>query len=228
MTGPPQEQCISMAASDPEPTFLLTDLFGRLRSPVYSGHTYFVENPPERLDLNADQLRALEVREPFFVGNGWSMGPNRAVVPFVWDPQSGRQARFSEAESYTDYDSGHLGLVAVSAPTGETQAKLYVLVARAILDVHRANRALLGEWFDGQVGGSADVFQYFDNERQPPVEKLLNAEGVVDRDLWDRRIDELSAGLDVGAFKPHYFRWFEFLAHAVDIPQLMQLIRAAA
>jgi len=208
-------------------SYPLVELFGRLRSPVHGGHAYWVEAPPARLELDPSQLSALEVREPFFVGNGRSMGPNRDVVPFVWDPESGFQDRFSEAESYTDYDSGHLGLAAVSAPTGEAQAQLYVLIARAILQVHRANRALLGEWFDAQGPNSTEVFRYFDRERRTPVEKLLTADGTVDREAWDARIDELDSGLDQMAFAPNHFRWVEFLAHAVNIPQLIRLIQTA-
>src|SRR5439155_22150920 len=129
--------------------------------------------------------------------------------------------------SLTDYDSGSFGLAAVSAPTAESQAQLYTVLARAIVDVHRGNRDLLAEWLDAQGPSSREAFVYFDRERPPAQEKLLAADGTVDRALWDARLDELAACLDQGTFHKHHFRWIEFLAHAVDIPQLMGLIQAA-
>jgi hypothetical protein len=205
----------------------VAELFGNLRSPVPAGHDYFVAAPPETLALSPEQLRALEVRAPFFVDHGWSFGPNERLVPFVWDRGSGGQSRFSEAESLTDYDSGSFGLAAVSAPTAEAQAQLYAVMAQAIVDIHRANRDLMEEWLEAQRPTSHEAFVYFDQERAPAQEKLLAADGTVDRALWDARLDELDRCISTGDYHKHHFRWIEFLAHAVDMPQLMQLIRDA-
>jgi len=115
----------------------------------------------------------------------------------------------------------------MSASTPQGQAQLYALLTRAILSVHRSNRDLLTEWFDGQGPSSSSAFLYFDRERIPAAEKLLAVDGAIDRALWDARLDELDACLGQDAFAKHHFRWVEFLAHAVDIPRLMALIRAA-
>jgi hypothetical protein len=149
------------------------------------------------------------------------------VVPFVWDSRSGGQPRFSEAEELTDYDSGLFGLASVSAPVAQGQAQIYTLLALAILDVHRANRDLLAEWLDSQGSSSRRAFVYFDDERGAAVEKLLAVGGTIDRSAWDERIEELAACLHEGSFQKHHFRWLEFLAHAVDIPQLIRLIQAS-
>ena len=96
------------------------------------------------------------------------------------------------------------------------------------MSVHLANRDLLAEWL--RCAGLLlrhDAFVYFDEERPPAIEKLLAADGTIDRALWNTRLDELAACLDQGAFQKHHFRWVEFLAHSVDIPQSMGLIRAA-
>jgi len=216
-----------MSPLDPARAYSLTDVFGIPRNPVYPNHEYFVAEPPDALALDADQLQTLGVRAPFFVDHGWSFGPNPDLVPFVWDRASGGQRRFSEAESLTDYDAGSFGLAAVSAPTAEAQGQLYRVLAQAIVDVHQGSPDLLAEWWAAQGTSSHDAFLYFDAERSPAVEKLLAADGTVDRALWDPRLDELSTCIGSDAWKKHHFRWVEFLAHAVDMPQLMALIRAA-
>jgi hypothetical protein len=203
------------------------ELFESFRSPVRGGHDYFVESPPASLTLDPAQLRALEVRAPFFIDRGWSASPNQDLVPFVWDPGSGGQPRFQEAEAFTDYDSGHFGLAAVSAPTGAAQAQLYAVLAQAIVDVHRANRSLMAEWFEAQGAASQHIFSYFDEERPAPEEKLLAADGSVDEAMWETRLQELGGHIERRGFLRHHFRWVEFLAHAVDVPQLMALIKAA-
>jgi len=212
---------------DPDRTYQLEDLFAGLRSPVRTDHDYFVAAPPAAFALDAATRPTLEIRAPFFIDHGWSFGPDRDVAPFVWDRASGGQARFSEAEALTDYDSGHFGLVAVSAPDAASQARLYGIVARAIVDIHRADRELLAEWFDAQGPSSSGAFAYFDQERFRSEEKLLAADGSVDRKMWDARLDELATCLSEGAVRKHHIRWLEFLAHSVDVAQLMSLIRAA-
>src|SRR5581483_4325290 len=112
---------------------------------------------------------------------------------------SGGQHRFSEAEAFTDYDSGHFGLAAVSAPSAAGQAQLYMLLARGIVDVHVANRSLMSDWFAAQGPASSRIFLYFDRERSSPQEKLLSADGTVDEEMWDGRLKELTAALDQGA-----------------------------
>lgn len=211
---------------DPSQEYVLAALFAGVRSPVQTRHDYFVPAPPSALRLDATQLQALEVRAPFFVDHGWSFGPNPEVVPFVWDDPSGGQPRFSQAEALTDYDAGSFGLAAVSAPTPEAQAQLYGVMAQVILDVHHANRDLLAEWLEGQGESSREAFAYFDAERPPAEEKLLTADGAIDRALWDTRIEELAGSIGAGTYRKHHFRWIEFLAHAVDVPQLMRLIQA--
>jgi len=52
-------------------------------------------------------------------------------------------------------------------------------------------------------------------------------DGAIHRALWDARLDELDVCLSQDGFSKHHLRWIEFLAHAVDIPRLMALIRAA-
>ena len=210
----------------PERSYTLAALFAGLRNPVPAVHDYFVASPPESLALDVVKLQELEVRAPFFVDHGWSFGPDERLVPFVWDPRSGGQPRFSEAEELTDYDSGLFGLASVSAPTAEAQAQLYGVMARVILDVHRANRDLLAEWLESQGSSSRSAFVYFDDQRGHAVEKLLAADGTIDRAAWDGRMEELTDCLSQGAFKKHHFRWIEFLAHAVDVPRLTALVKA--
>ena len=112
------------AGSSRAPT-RLTEIFASLRNPCSHRTTTTSSQPRRPLDLDPAQMRALEVREPFFVDHGWSFGPNQDLVPFVWDRTSGGQPRFSEAEALTDYDSGSFGLAAVSAPTAESQAQAH-------------------------------------------------------------------------------------------------------
>ena len=212
---------------DPERSYALVDFFEGLRSPVRQDHEFFVGAPPRALALDRAQQQALEVRAPFFIDHGWSAGPDRRLVPFVWDPKSGGQQRFSEAEALTDYDSGLVGLSAVSAPTGAAQAQLFTVLARTIVGVHRGNRELLPEWFAAQGASSREIFVYFDEERGPAHEKLLSQNGDIDQEMWDARLDELERCLDRGAVQKHHFRWAEFLAHSVDIPGLVRLVRAA-
>jgi hypothetical protein len=216
-----------MASLDPSQTHTLEEIFGGLRSPVRADHDYFVAAPPPEFELSAADLGTLEIRALFFIDHGWSFGPDRHIVPFVWDQASGGQHRFSEAEALTDYDSGHFGLVAVSAPDSASQAELYRIIGRAIVAVHRANRQLLEEWFDAQGPSSAGAFVYFDQERARSEEKLLTANQSIDRPMWDGRLDELETCLSQNRFQKHHFRWLEFLAHSVDVAQLMALVRAA-
>ena len=216
-----------MTSLNAETTYPLEGLFAGLRSPVGRDHDYFIATPPTGFALDAVSRAPLEIRAPFFVDHGWSFGPDRAIVPFVWDRASGGQARFSEAEALTDYDSGHFGLVAVSAPDAASQAELYGIVGHAIVDIHRADRDLLGDWFAAQGPSSSGAFAYFDEERYRSEEKLLAADGTIDRQMWDARLDELAACLENGAVRKHHIRWLEFLAHSVDVAQLMGLIRAA-
>lgn len=213
---------------DPERSYPLSEIFGGLRHPVRDDHDYFVPAPPRTLSLDATQLHGLEVRKAFFIDHGWSFGPDRDLVPFVWDDRVGGEPRFSEAEALTDYDSGSLGLAAMSAPTAESQVQLYRVLGVAIIQVHQNNRDLLAEWFDAQGPSSADAFVYFDRQRPSAQEKLLALDGAVDRALWDARLDELIACLNAGVVYKHHFRWVEFLAHSVNIQELMRLIQAAA
>lgn len=196
------------------------------RYPVVPGHGYFVANPPESIELTPDQLASLELRAPFFVDSGMWLGPDRRVVPFVWDDDVGGQPRFSEAEGLTDYDAGSFGLAAVCGATPTDQAKVYAALARGILAVHRANPALLGDWLTAQGDLSASLFRRFDRERPPAEEKLLSPEGAIDRDLWTERMAELDDCLARDAFHKHHFRWIEFLAHSVNVPRLMTFIGA--
>src|SRR5205807_126577 len=94
--------------------------------------------------------------------------------------------------------------------------------------VHQADRALLAEWLDAQGPASRHAFIYFDQERFPAEEKLLNAEGSIDGVLWDARLDELTTCLGQDAVRKHHLRWLEFLAHSVDVPALVRLVKDAA
>lgn len=215
-----------MMPLDPVRTYTLEEVFGSLHHPIGSEHDYFIALPPTKPELDGSALAELEVRAPFFVDHGWSFGPDSDLVPFVWDPGVGGQHRFSEGEALTDYDSGLVGLSAVSAPDGAGQAQLYRVLAQTIVDVHRVNRQLLPEWLESQGPSSKGAFMYFDQERHPAEEKLLSADGSIDGVLWDARLDELTVCLDQDTIRKHHLRWIEFLAHAVDIPRLMTLIRS--
>jgi hypothetical protein len=46
--------------------------------------------------------------------------------------------------------------------------------------------------------------------------------------MWEARLRELAEHIERGGFLRHHFRWVEFLAHAVDVPGLMALIKAQA
>src|SRR5438067_1433472 len=177
-----------MTTLDPAQTYTLEAIFGSLECPVRSEHDYFVETPPSDLQVDAVALKALEIRAPFFVDHGWSFGPDEHVVPFVWEPRIGGQARFSEGEALTDYDSGLVGLASVSAPDAETEARLYRVLGQAIVRTHQADPALLAEWLEAQGPASRHAFIYFDQERSPADEKLLAADGSIDRGLWDARL----------------------------------------
>jgi len=216
-----------MPSLDPGRTYTLEEVFGSLGYPAMTDHDYFVADPPAPLALDPSALSALEVRAPFFVDHGWSFGPDANIVPFVWDNRAGGQPRFSEGEALTDYDSGLVGLAAVSGADARPQAQLYRVLAQAIIEVHRADRALLAAWPDAQGQSSRDAFIYFDQERSPAEEKLLSAEGSIDGGLWDARLDELATCLTEDTFRKHHFRWIEFLAHAVNVPQLVRLAQGA-
>src|SRR5438128_2446446 len=71
----------AMMSSNASRSYGFAELFDSFRSPVFTDHDYFVASPPKTLVLDAPQLQALEVREPFFVDHGWSAGPNRELVP---------------------------------------------------------------------------------------------------------------------------------------------------
>ncbi len=207
--------------------YTLGEIFGSLRYPVPADHDYFVASPSS-LDLDPADYGALEIRAPFFVDHGWSFGPDPDIVPFVWDRAVGGQPRFSEAEALTDYDSGLVGLAAVSAPDAESQAELYRMLSAAIVRIHAANRELLPEWFAAQGPSSAEAFIYFDRERTAPDEKLLSAAASIDEKIWRERLDELDDCLANDGLNKHHLRWIEFLAHGVKIPRLVALIKGAA
>jgi hypothetical protein len=216
-----------MSGLDPAPTYTLEEVFGSLGYPAMTDHDYFVAAPPAALTLDPSTLSALEVRAPFFVDHGWSFGPDANIVPFVWDNRAGGQPRFSEGEALTDYDSGLVGLAAVSGDDATAQAQLYRVLSQAIVEVHRADRELLAEWLDAQGPSSHDAFMYFDRERLVAEEKLLAADGSIDDGLWDARLDELATCLTENTIRKHHLRWIEFLAHAVNVPQLIKLAQGA-
>ena len=83
-----------MTSLDAETTFTLEGLFAGLRSPVRPDHDYFVSAPPAAFELDAASRPPLEIRAPFFVDHGWSFGPDRNVVPFVWDSGVRRSGAF--------------------------------------------------------------------------------------------------------------------------------------
>src|SRR5206468_11796612 len=141
---------------------------------------YFIADPSPDLRLTPEELKALEVRAPFFVDSGRWLGPNQRLVPFVWDDDVGGQPRFSEAEGLTDYDAGSFGLAAVCAADPTGQAAVYALLTRGILAVHRSNPELLSEWLAAQGPLSTSLFVRFDRERGALEEKLLSPDGSVD------------------------------------------------
>lgn len=238
----------------PEGPHPLNEVFDRVEGTIPQNHQYFIQNPPESLNLTPEQLKDLESNKPFFVNLQASPGgeiiweTNQEVVPFVWDPEIGTTNRFNDAENQTDGDSGLLALAAVSTDSPENQAKLYQTMVNNILDVHENNPDLLNNWWQTQLNSpiiqtpqgpinSGTIFIGNDinpqtGQLRPERERLLawnEATHRLDQQrfdaLWDERIQELKQAFNADQLEPHHLRWIEFLSHSVDIPRLMQIIK---
>ena len=175
-------------------------MLASLEAEVPRDHEYFVENPPEEIRLTPEQMKELELIEPFFIhftkdGQLW-IKTNERVVPYVWNPKVGigpepgqGNERFEKAEGLTNGDSGLLALAAVSSETPEKQTQLYRALAHSIVEMHKNNPELLRIWLvkqgeektqsgDIQTPDSIDVFVTNDLESgtqkpRPEHERLV-------------------------------------------------------
>ena len=150
------------------------DLFVQVKGPVEKNHRYFVDSPPDTINLTPDQMEGLSVVEPFFVniqpGSDGRIrcNPNRKVVPFAFElgavDEQGRKnpnanQRYVNGEMATNGDSGLLALAAASAETPEKQAKLYHALIDAILKTHirtfadAGSPTLFDRWYGVQQQG---------------------------------------------------------------------------
>lgn len=228
------------------------EIFSRVGGEVKTDHKYFVENPPERVKLNEDQLRDLESKEPFFVDvavtknpdgrTHFSAKPNKDVVPYVFDQELGRRVeRFAKAEDLTKDDSGILALAAISGETPEQQAILYKTISEIVLDVHQNNPNLLKDWLEAQINSSdpinssVQIFYLHQIGRGQETgdfnEVLLPMNPTLDprmaESMWAPRMAELREALTNDKLQPHHLRWIEYLSHSVDIQNVFEHVKSA-
>ncbi|QQG44216.1 MAG: hypothetical protein HYW86_05150 [Candidatus Roizmanbacteria bacterium] len=238
----------------------LQAIFERITGPVNKENGYYIENVPDRFNLAGEQIKALESKQPFFIVEKkteegqekleWKT--NDKVVPWAWDltdtPERGKNdQRFINGEAVTKNDSGLLAVSAASAETAAKQALLYKHLADVVLQVHKNNPALLGEWLKAQGDdvpemepSSLLLFKINDvesfknheannvllsyNSLEPGKQVLtVNNEGL--KTMWSERIKSLQESLNAGKLTGYQIRWIEFLSHSVDVAGLLKTLR---
>lgn len=223
----------------------LGEVFGRIQGDIPKDNNYYIENPPETLNLTKEDLTSLEQTEPFFVNingdeNGIGWETNKNVVPFVWT--NAGNLRFTDAENQTNGDSGTLALAAISSGTPQKQAGVYRIISGTVLDVHQNNPDLLLRWWhsqatspgaiNGNTFNSASIFILNDfnqktntlrpiNERLYAFEQPMSSEQIFQTE-WTKRISELREAVTQDTLQPHHLRWIEFLSHSVNLPKLIE------
>lgn len=238
---------------EPNVTFVLKEIRTQRKNlegmftNIKENNPYFVEDPPEVINLTDEQKQDLRLLEPFFIDittSSWRTNPE--VVPYVYE-EIGRSGRFQSAEAVTNGDSGLFALCAVSAEGSEKQARLYQAVASAILDIHEGDPELVVNWLGVQAQTETDgapssfnIFSTFDFRQEggqmiprPPEETLVTSlfdeKGEISflnfRNAWKERVGELRKALVEDNLQPHHLRWIEFLSHSVTIPKLFEIIK---
>jgi len=154
----------------------LTKRFAEIKAePELANNPYRVDVVPTQ-PLDKD-LKQYEFPHTFFVNNGLNpkgTGPSRETAPHAYtldndEPGGYRNARYLAAEEATNGDSGLFGVSAASAKTPEEQARLFSYLSQSILNIHKINPSLLGEWIKQQsnepedgITRSSNLFIQFD------------------------------------------------------------------
>jgi hypothetical protein len=217
------------------------EIFQAIQGPVNKDHAWFIEDPEVEWDfLDGYLTQQFQQVEPFFVGTftddeGKEQGqPNVEVVPFV--PEFFKtDERFTNAEKYTNYDSGLIALCAVSAQTPEKQAALFRKYTNLILSIHEESPKLLANWLKVQQESEPyrSYTTFFKNDHvvldsggtnlKPVEERLVVLDDF--EETWKERIKELSEALENDMFMPYHLRWIEFLSHSTDIRKIHTVFR---
>ena len=135
---------------------------------------------PETLNLTAEQLRSLVLnKESLYLAAMDENGKvdhlyyNRAIVSYDYD-LGADNARYVAAKKKNSFLTA---LAYTAADTKENQAKYFALLAKTILQVHKANKELIGQWITKQ---STENGEYADGTKYRSVETLLLHDFKVD------------------------------------------------
>lgn len=225
----------------------LTEIFSKVKGPLKKDHKYFIDGHIALSPLSNGELAEFHSIEPFFIHKRDSnqVLTNKNVIPYVWDDKLGsRDIRFKNAEALTSGDSGLLALCAVSAENPSEQENLYKTLAVEIINIHRADPELIGQWTQAQTvkgaesdASSLDVLVTYDLRRFEQTRDedellalpTLKDGGEVDLDktraLWRQRLYVLSEAIGNDSLSLNHLRWLEHLSHSVDIEKLMAKIK---
>ena len=218
---------------------------------------YFMENPPGKITLSPEQIDQLETIDMYYVPHKYPSGKtflvaNPKIAPYETELYSSSEnagdKRYTRAtDLYPSSANSLLGIAAASAPDPERQTKLYGLLAKTILEIHKNDPTIMGRWFINQAAfqinpannkrfTSKDIFIIEDLvenpqtgkvEPRPDDERLMLDTENPDKmlEFWAIRQEDLQKALDTGKLEPYHNRWLEFLSHSVDMPKLLKIIK---
>jgi len=192
--------------------YSMEEMFSSIQGEVNKKHRFYVENPPNQLNLTNGEINRLKLIEPFFVNIQEVDGRvayevNKRVVPFVFEIGDGGDhpdQRLLNGEAATDGDSGVVGLVAASAENPEKQALLYHNLVDVIILIHEKDPKLLGKWLEAQKKleksgvSSLLLLAQFDRDKvnrenlRPEAERLFYFSEDKFKNHPDRRLEDFS------------------------------------
>ena len=192
--------------------YSMEEMFSSIQGQVNKKHRFYVENPPNQLNLTDGEINRLKLIEPFFVNIQEVDGRvayevNKRVVPFVFEIGDGGDhpdQRLLNGEAATDGDSGVVGLVAASAENPEKQALLYHNLVDVIILIHEKDPKLLGKWLEAQKKleksgvSSLLLLAQFDRDKvnrenlRPEAERLFYFSEDKFKNHPDRRLEDFS------------------------------------
>lgn len=245
---------------EPGKDYSLTELFQHVQGDPVTTHRYFIEGQPQPLIIDQISLTPPfipEKQQPFFLLTytdekkttyQWQL--NEQAAPYVYTLHKKGFPRFDNGESATDGDSGIFGLCASSAPTHETQAQLYKVMAESIVQIHQLNPSLFKSWFEAQLKPTPgtdlpSLSQFIMNDVDPQTDQLrpekerlliythedgqtIDVDPDASFELWKKNIVELQQALEQGKLQKHHLRWIELLGHSINIDELMLKIKEGA
>lgn len=213
---------------------------------------YFIDRPPSKITLSPEQMDQLEANENYFIPEEyepgkWHIDVNKKIAPYdelYSTPLHPGDKRYTHASSiYPNSPDSLLGLAAIAAPDPERQAKLYGLMAKTILEIHKNDPAKIVRWFvkqsesqkNPETGGTFTSRRLFLNEDLIPgtqEERQHHERVMVDHDdpdktlqFWLERYPQLEKALNSGKLEPYHHRWLEFMSHSINMPKLVELIK---